>query len=79
MVSDLVISKYHQALRKSCPPIVINPGLNYQSLYNKNNCYRIAHMNRCSFEDDIWEVCKPDKDLANAVYDYAQEVANVSP
>ena len=26
-----------------------------------------------SFEEDIWAVCKPDKELANAVYDFAMK------
>ena len=39
--------------------------------------YREIYLSETSFEQDIWVICKPNKELANAVYDYAKTLINI--
>lgn len=77
---EIIKSKFEQALALSNPPITLNHGTSNESIFflktfgktqRETRLKREWRLAQAGFEHDVWEVCNPDKDLANAVIDYA--------
>lgn len=68
---------YEKAVAFSCPPIIINEGTKTESLYYENKKLHDWILDNYSFEEIIYKVCGKDRDLCNAVYDYAYEIYEI--
>lgn len=63
----------YNEIMDGCPKIDTKNWATIQLTYN--NFHRIT--SKISFEEMIWFKCKPNKELANMVYDYAQTQLNL--
>ena len=87
MTTQKIIDAYKRAFALSNPPITINQGTKNEHQVFVPNCKRSEgksqfylreqrnrYMSVFSWEQDVWKICQPDAELANAVMDYASSL-----
>lgn len=71
---ETVKEYYDRSIAYSRPPIFINKGLRSEQVYYPNKKLRKWCLENFSYEEIIFKVCNKNRELCNAVYDYAMSV-----